>query len=83
MFTSIDQPDGIVNQYELLFGSPTKIARDYDMEEQTTAHHDACFIATVAPSHLAAFHLPDTRLERLLRVSANAVLIFLYCVFVR
>ena len=57
----------IINQYELLFGSPTVI-EESDMDDQTTAHRDACYIATVQPSDLVAFHLPDTRLERLLRV---------------
>ena len=34
----------------------------------TTAHHTACYIATVHPSELVTFHLPDTRADRLLRV---------------
>lgn len=38
------------------------------MSAKTTAHHDACFVATVRPLELVAFHLPDTRLERSLRV---------------
>ena len=69
-FSSQARPDGVINQYELLFGSPTVIARDEarGMNAQTTAHHDACYIATVGQSELVAFHLPDTRLERLLRV---------------
>ncbi|KAL7543443.1 hypothetical protein ACHAXR_012723, partial [Thalassiosira sp. AJA248-18] len=70
-----DRPDGLINQYELLFGSPTVIDHNEDdigMDEQTTAHHDACYIATVRPSELVAFHLPDTRLERLLRVDLGS-----------
>ena len=61
---------GIINQYELLFGSPTWIRREEEigMDSHTTAHRDACYIATVCPSELVAFHLPDTRLERLLRI---------------
>lgn len=68
---STEAVNGIINQYELLFGKPTAIYRsskDIAMDDQTTAHHDACYIATVNPSQLVAFHLPDTRLERLLRV---------------
>lgn len=38
------------------------------MDSNTTAHRDACYIATVRPSELVPFHLPDTRLERSLRV---------------
>lgn len=61
---------GIINQYELLFGSPTLICSEDEsgMESHTTAHRDACYIATIRPSELVAFHLPDTRLERSLRV---------------
>ena len=69
--TPHETPGGIINQYELLFGSPTVIdcsEEASDMDARTTAHRDACFIATVHPSELVAFHLPDTRLERLLRV---------------
>ena len=71
MFANCEhRPDGVINQYELLFGSPTMVdcSQESGMDAQTTAHHDACFIATVCPSELVAFHLPDTRLERLLRV---------------
>ena len=59
-----------VNQYERLFGLRTLIDDNEEsgMGAQTTAHHDACFIATVRPSELVSFHLPDTRLERSLRV---------------
>jgi hypothetical protein len=59
-----------VNQYERLFGLRTLINGNDEsgMGAQTTAHHDACFIATVRPSELVSFHLPDTRLERSLRV---------------
>ena len=59
-----------VNQYERLFGLRTLIDvnEESGMGAQTTAHHDACFIATVRPSELVPFHLPDTRLERSLRV---------------
>ncbi len=61
---------GIINQYELLFGSPTLIGCEDEigMDPHTTAHRDACYIATVRPSELVAFHLPDTRLERSLRI---------------
>lgn len=38
------------------------------MSAQTTASNDACYIATVRPSELVAFHLPDTRSDRLFRV---------------
>lgn len=43
------------------------------MGAQTAAHKDACYIATVLPSEFVAFHLPDTRLERLLRVDIGPV----------
>jgi hypothetical protein len=61
---------GMINQYESLFGSPTWISANDEiaMDSQTTAHRDACYIATLQPSELVAFHLPDTRLERSLRV---------------
>lgn len=36
--------------------------------QATNAHPSACYITTARPSDLVAFHLPDTRLERLLRV---------------
>jgi len=71
MFTNGERKsDDVINQYELLFGSPTMIGskEESGMQVQTTAHQDACYIATVRPSELVAFHLPDTRLERLLRV---------------
>ncbi len=71
MFTNLAlRQAGVINEYELLFGSPTMIecSEESGMTEQTTAHYDACYIATVRPSELVAFHLPDTRLERLLRV---------------
>ncbi len=59
-----------IDQYERLFGLRTLIdgGKESSMSAQTNAHHDACFIATVCSSELAAFHLPDTRLERTLRV---------------
>lgn len=58
------------NEYEQLFGSPAIIDPDDEsgMVAQTNAHKDACFIATVRPLELVAFHLPDTKLERSLRV---------------
>lgn len=71
MFPNGSVPDGIINQYELLFGNATYIDSDENdsgMSAQTTAHQDACYIATVRPAEVVAFHLPDTRLERLLRV---------------
>ncbi|KAL7555284.1 hypothetical protein ACHAWF_018921 [Thalassiosira exigua] len=57
----------VTNQYDLLFGSLARIYRN-GMPRHTTAHNDACYIATVRPSELVPFHLPDTRNERLLRL---------------
>ena len=34
----------------------------------TTACGDACYVATVHPSEAISFHLPDTRIDRLLRI---------------
>ena len=70
-----DLPDGVINQYELLFGSPTVIHNNEDdtgMIARTAAHDDACYIATVRPAEIVPFHLPDTRLERLLRVDLGS-----------
>jgi hypothetical protein len=61
---------GVIRQYEPLFGAPTviDINEESGIPSETSAHHNACYIATIRPSELTAFHLPDTRLERLLRV---------------
>jgi hypothetical protein len=61
---------GVINQYEPLFGAPTVIdsSDERGIPAESTAHHNACYIATIRPFALTAFHLPDTRLERLLRV---------------
>lgn len=67
-----DCEEGVVNQYEPLFGAPTMIDSSEERELQTNAHHSACYIATIRPSELIAFHLPDTRLERLLRVDLGS-----------
>eukprot|EP00985_Skeletonema_marinoi_P012126 scaffold5803_cov164-Skeletonema_marinoi.AAC.2 len=63
---------GVINQYEPLFGEPTVIDSSEERGAQTTAHHSACYIATIRPSELIDFHLPDTRLERLLRVEIGS-----------
>ena len=65
-----DKP-GRVEQYELLFGG--KSAIDYrkgarDMPPDTNAHGGALFITTAAPSDIIPFHLPDTRVDRELRI---------------
>jgi hypothetical protein len=53
------------NEYKSLFGEKIVIG---DSLVDTTAHPDACYITTVPPSELFAFHLPDTRIDRLLRI---------------
>lgn len=65
---------GVINQYEPLFGAPTVIdsSEERGILAETTAHHSACYISTIRPSELTAFHLPDTRLERLLRVELGS-----------
>eukprot|EP00986_Skeletonema_menzelii_P013164 scaffold7491_cov142-Skeletonema_menzelii.AAC.15 len=63
---------GVINQYEPLFGAPTMIDSTDEMGLQSNAHHSARYIATIRPSELIAFHLPDTRLERLLRVEVGS-----------
>ena len=65
---------GVINQYEPLFGAPTVIdsSEERGIPAVTSAHHSACYIATIRPSELTAFHLPDTRLERLLRVELGS-----------
>ncbi len=67
-----DCKEGVINQYEPLFGAPTMIHSSEERGLQTNAHHSACYIATIRPSELIAFHLPDTRLERLLRVEVGS-----------
>jgi hypothetical protein len=69
-FFANSDKNNTINQYERLFGLRTSIdgGKESSMSAQSNAHHDACFIATVCSSELAAFHLPDTRLERSLRV---------------
>ena len=61
-----------INQYEPLFGAPTMIDSTKERGLQTNAHHSSRYIATIRPSELIAFHLPDTRLERLLRVDVGS-----------
>jgi hypothetical protein len=65
---------GVINQYEPLFGAPTVIdsSEERGILAETTAHHTACYISTIRPSELTAFHLPDTRLERLLRIEIGS-----------
>lgn len=65
-----DKP-GRVEQYELLFGG--KSAIDYrkgarEMPPDTNAHGGALFITTAAPLDIIPFHLPDTRVDRELRI---------------
>jgi len=62
---------GRVEQYEQLFGGKTAIddrkgARE--MPPDTNAHGGALFITTAAPSDIVPFHLPDTRVDRELRI---------------
>ena len=66
-----DDKPGRVEQYELLFGG--KSAIDYrkgatEMPPDTNAHGGALFITTAAPSDIIPFHLPDTRVDRELRI---------------
>jgi len=66
-----DDKPGRVEQYELLFGG--KSAIDYrecakEMPPDTNAHGGALFITTAAPSDIVPFHLPDTRVDRELRI---------------
>jgi hypothetical protein len=56
------------NRYNALFGEKTTIGSDADLLTDSTANKDAHYIATVYPSELVAFHLPDTRIDRLLRI---------------
>lgn len=58
----------IEHQYKSLFGEKITIDSDCNALTETTAHPDACYICTIHPSELIAFHLPDTRVDRLLRL---------------
>lgn len=60
------------NEYKALFGEKIVINGNGDSSTVTTAHPDACYIASVNPSEIVTFHLPDTRVDRLL-VSSNVV----------
>ena len=55
------------NEYQALFGEQIVVDVDYSFPD-TSAHHDACYIGTIKPSALIAFHLPDTRIDRMLRI---------------
>jgi hypothetical protein len=59
-----------INQYESLYGRPVTLEerRVVGIPEGTTAHRSACYIASIGPSELTPFHLPDSRGERQLRV---------------
>eukprot|EP00804_Cyclotella_cryptica_P020229 CCRYP_010930-RC/>CCRYP_010930-RC protein AED:0.04 eAED:0.04 QI:95/1/1/1/0.91/0.91/24/65/5640 len=61
--------DAQINEYRALFGEQIRVdsCRDSNLLAETTAHHAACYIATIHPSELISFHLPDTRIDRLLR----------------
>lgn len=56
------------NEYKSLFGEKIVISVDDESLVDTTAHQDACYIATIHPSELHTFHLPDTRIDRLMRI---------------
>lgn len=61
--------EGVINEYELLFGRPTPISsQTCTLETQTTAHREASFVANINPNECRPFHLPDTRIDRLLRL---------------
>ncbi|CAJ1965882.1 unnamed protein product [Cylindrotheca closterium] len=73
-----------INQYESLFGKPviiddrkgnkaSAIRGAATITEGTTAHKSAQYIASVGPSELAPFSLPDTRAERQFRVDLGGM----------
>lgn len=75
---------GKINQYESLFGKPVTIddrkcnkasvIRGAEtINEGTTAHKSAQYIASVGPSELAPFSLPDSRAERQFRVDLGGL----------
>lgn len=68
------ESSGDLNQYKSLFGITTNIAspEDSGMGSKTTANSAACFIATIQPSGIISFHLPDTRADRLLRIDLGS-----------
>lgn len=68
-FVDAAPSEGVINEYELLFGMPTPISSQAcTLEPQTTAHHEASFVANINPDECRPFHLPDTRIDRLLRL---------------
>ena len=60
--------NAIVNQYELLWGRHAILDDRASPLKGTTAHGSALLIATVNPSEILPFSLPDSRGERQLRV---------------
>jgi hypothetical protein len=72
--------EGKINQYESLFGRPSTLddrvellfgqhsRRVQPIPEGTVAHRSAFYIASVGPSELVPFVLPDSRAERQLRI---------------
>ena len=68
-FADAEPSAGVINEYESLFGMPTPIlSQACTLEPQTTAHREASFIANINPNECRPFHLPDTRIDRLLRL---------------
>lgn len=69
IFSRLSSDDALTNEYRALFGEQILVdsSRNSDLFAETTAHHAACYITTIHPSELVSFHLPDTRIDRLLR----------------
>ncbi len=77
--------EGKINQYESLFGRPSTLddrvellfgqhsRRVQPIPEGTVAHRSAFYIASVGPSELVPFVLPDSRAERQLRIDFGGV----------
>lgn len=62
--------ESIVNQYEAIWGRETVLDENQNrgIPSGTAAHGSALFIATVMPSEIIPFSLPDSRGERHLRI---------------
>ena len=56
------------DEYKQLFGEKLVIHVGSASMSDTTACGDACYVATIYPSEVISFHLPDTRIDRLLRI---------------
>jgi hypothetical protein len=61
------------DEYRALFGEKVVVDSGSNLPTETAAHPEACFIATIRPSELITFHLPDTRIDRLLRIEYGSL----------